>query len=340
MRFFFLPALSALVLLGGCDTTGRSPVIPAPPSPAVITPAPTEQELKEAKTREAQLSKASAAVGAAAFAGEQLPPSNAAEAVRGEVGVAAQSLPAPTEADRAEALARVAAALRGDLDTARKGWAAAQSEAQRLTAELTSAQKAAQKAREDAAALLQTREAEYAAKFAELKRIAEEAQRARDQLRAQIEDENRQKLVRVLTWVTSGLLLAGIMVLVLSQGTQWRIGGGLLVSGFGLAGAARVINHWFFPWACWIIAAILVGAIGWSVWENWKRHKTLLSVSAAKGQLEGVATKVVAAIEAGKKTVDDLTPAVDLTSLSRAMGDDAKALVKQLRAKLLTDDAQ
>jgi hypothetical protein len=296
--------------------------------------------LKEAKTREAQISKASAAVGAAAFAGEQLPPSNAAEAVRGEVGVAAQSLPAPTEADRAEALARVAAALRGDLDTARKGWAAAQSEAQRLTAELATAQQAAQRARDDAAALLQTREAEYAARFAELKRIAEDAQRARDRLRDQIEDENRQKLVRTLTWITSGLLVAGILVLVLSHGTQWQIGGGLLLGGFGLAGVTRILNHWFLPWACWIVAAILVGAIGWSVWENWKRHKTLLSVSAAKGQLEGVATKVVAAIEAGKKTVDDLTPAVDLTSLSRAMGDDAKALVKQLRAKLLTDDAQ
>ena len=337
MRPSFPPVvLLASVFLGGCNFSGRTPVLPAPP--VVITPAPTEQELKEAKTREAQLSKASAAVGAAAFASEQLPPGNATEAVRGEVDVAAQNLPPPTEADRAEALARVAAALRGDLDTARKGWAAAQSEAQRLTAELTSAQEAAQKAREDAAALLQTREAEYAAKFAELKRIAEEAQRARDQLRAQIEDENRQKLVRVLTWVTSGLLLAGILVLVLSQGTQWRIGGGLLVSGFGLAGATRVINHWLFPWACWIVAAVIVGAVGWSVWESLQNRKKLLSTAAAKDQLEGVATKVVAAIEAGKKTVDDLTPAVDLTSLSRAMGDDAKALVKQLRAKLLTDD--
>lgn len=328
----FLPIALGLTLTG-CNLDGPTPVLPVAPAAVVVTPEQSPQDRKETEVRDAQLSKASAAVGAAAFAGEQLPPSNAAEAVRGEVGVAAQNLPAPTDADRAEALARVAAALRGDLDTARKGWAASESEARKLATELAVAKQAAQAARDEGAALLKAREAEYAVKFEELRRAAEAAQQAAARLRAQIEDENRQKLVRALTWLTSGFILAGVLTLVLSQGAAWKIGGGLLVSGFGLAGATRILNHWFFPWACWIVAAVIGGAIGWSIWEHLRDKK-------AKTQLEAVATKVVAAVDAGKKTAEDLTPAVDLVALSRAMGDEAKALVKELRAKVLTASAQ
>ncbi len=99
----------------------------------------SEAKLDTAQTR--QLSAASASVQAASQANAANPPGAPKTAVAGELGVAKANLPAPQPADAKEALARVNAALTGQLADAQKAWNAAVARGDGLAAQVGILQK-------------------------------------------------------------------------------------------------------------------------------------------------------------------------------------------------------
>ena len=110
----------------------------------------SEAKLDTAQTR--QLSAASASVQAASQANAANPPGVPKTAVAGELGVAKANLPAPQPADAKEALARVNAALTGQLADAQKAWNAAVARGDGLAAQVDFLQKQVMAERATAAA--------------------------------------------------------------------------------------------------------------------------------------------------------------------------------------------
>ena len=85
-------------------------------------PGETPSEKKLAVVQDAQLSQAAAAVNAAKFANQANPDGPPKTATAGELSVADANLPDAKPADAREALARVNAALTGQLAAAQKSW--------------------------------------------------------------------------------------------------------------------------------------------------------------------------------------------------------------------------
>lgn len=135
------------------------------PLPAVVKvnagAGPSEQRFREIGERGD--SKAAAAVKAAINANEHNVDGLPKTATSGALSVASGYLPEPTEIDRAEAQALIDAALSGDIDTARKGWALAHVQAGQLRAQLVVAQAAADQERKDNAAKWEKAQTEWKA---------------------------------------------------------------------------------------------------------------------------------------------------------------------------------
>jgi len=117
----FKPLLLTFTLLGltlpSCHTAPLPPPVNVASQPALDV---SQLEFK---------SKIAAQAYAAQFATIQLPDSNAKSAVAGSVGVIQQLAGAPTDKDKAEALAPVVKALAGDLAAANLAWAKAKDDA-------------------------------------------------------------------------------------------------------------------------------------------------------------------------------------------------------------------
>ena len=101
--------VSMALLLSGCALWPWKGKVVTPPAPSNVASAPA---LKSAAIE--QQTKASAAVEAANVANQGNADGAPKVAVAGELSVAAANLPPPGDKDKAEALARVNAALRGD----------------------------------------------------------------------------------------------------------------------------------------------------------------------------------------------------------------------------------
>lgn len=196
----------------GCHT------VPTPPPPANVASAPA---LAAASTQ--QQSKAAAAVAAATAANDANPPGPAQVATAGELSVAQASLPAPADADRAEALARVNAALTGRLDEAQQGWAKARTDAAALADRV--------KALEEQVA------AERTAAAAELKRQLDEA---RSQARKEAEAKERLLITAIFFGVGALLILGAAAVLFLRA--QVPIFGPQVAIWLGAAGMALILT--------------------------------------------------------------------------------------------------
>lgn len=330
-----------LLILGGlllCAACTHRPVpLPAAPEPIVVTPSPSAAEKLAAEKQAAALSKAAAAVAAAQVAGGQLAESNAAEAVNGELGVAASNLPPPTAGDRAEALARTNAALAGDLATARAGWDSARSEAARLQSELEGARLAAERERAESAARMEAREREYAAKFAALEAAA---QKARDEertavLRAQVAWLNRIGFICMAITIGAlglGLALGGVAALK-------RVGPLSVVSGVGAAlcfGAAQIVGAWWFPWA---VGLVVLAAIAWFsiwAWKHQRRGDLATELATRTAKVAAVAKTAVPVLDAAYDSASSEVKAwLDeniFSRLSSTMNREEKAAVHEIRA--------
>lgn len=126
--------LLALLGLAGCANA------------ALPVQTPAEHKLDAAQT--AQLSHAAAAVGAAKFANQANPEGLPKTATAGELNVADANLPQAKPEDAREALARVNAALTGQLAAAQKAWQEAENQGNVLQSRIDDLQKqvAAEKA--------------------------------------------------------------------------------------------------------------------------------------------------------------------------------------------------
>lgn len=144
-----------------------------PPAVVKISAVPGESEARYRELDEAGNSKAAAAVKAALNANKRNADGLPKLATSGALSVASGYLPEPTDIDRGEAQALVDAALSGDIDTARKGWALAHLQAGQLRGQLVTAQAAADQERKDNAAKWEKAQHEWKAALDDQRRKAE-----------------------------------------------------------------------------------------------------------------------------------------------------------------------
>ena len=249
-------ALHAAFLVGGCNLFKRTP--PAPP-PAEVKTAPAL-----ATALGAQDSKAAAAVGAAIEANSHNAEGPAKTATAGELSVASANLPTPSDKDRAEALARVNAALKGDLEFANREWAKARDAAGALQSQIDALQQQVKNERIAAAAELQR-----------------QLSAARDEAKREADAQQR----KIAAWIFYGgaFLLGVAAVVVFGTASYVPMFGPRLA--FMLAGAAAVsgmlgamVNDLLAnPWIVRTLFGALIAAIavaGGIAYTNHHHHVT------------------------------------------------------------------
>jgi hypothetical protein len=165
MRAGILILTVASIMPRGCHTVPTPPLANVPSAPALSS------------ATSDQLSKAAAAVHAAAAGNQQNTDTRTQPAVAGELSVAAANLPQPKAKDSAEAMARLNAALSGDLVTAQAGWTKALGDAASLSARVHDLEAQVTKERTDAAAELAR---QLSAKDAEIAAAKDKAKREAD----------------------------------------------------------------------------------------------------------------------------------------------------------------
>jgi len=264
---FGLSAVVALVivalLFSGCAST--------------VLPGETraEAQLDTAQTR--QLSAASASVQAADQANTANPPGAPKTAVAGELRVANANLPAPQPGDAREALARVNAALTGQLADAQTAWNAAVARGNALDAQVGFLQK--QVVAERAAA-------------------AANAQKATDRL-------------CVIAALLVGGALSVLAALSLAAGLYFTLpkleygAAGLGVGGAAAFFAATQVGTAHFNLLAMAVLVGGMGALGYTVWNSFTGGGTLKTKAAAfdsaMAAVRDLAGEVAADTEAGAK---------------------------------------
>lgn len=244
MRMPPLVAILALIL-GACGT---------PPQVVTVSPSAPVAET-------AALSKAAAAVGAASRANEQNPAGLPKTAVSSELSVANAALPEPSAADAAAAQARVDLVLAGKLDEAQKAYAAAQTEAANLRAQV---------------------ERERAENAATLKATFERLEREKNAAVQAAKDEAAREQRRLLNLIFHGvggvLVLAGIGCFTFLSAVPFagpRVGLGLIAAGAMSIGAGLAVN-WALsnPWIVWLFVglggAVVLVVVGMALVNHWR----------------------------------------------------------------------
>lgn len=235
--------------------------VPTPPPPADV---PSASGLRSASADQA--SRAAAAVKAAQTANAANPAGHPRAATEGELSVAAANLPTPQPADDREAQARVNAALRGDLATARTAWDKATADAAALAARVAHLEAQVQFERDAAAKELQRQLAQ-----------------ARDEERRKAEAETR----RLVGWIFFGgaFMLAAAAALVLGTAASVPFFGPKLAISLGIGSAASaalgvainevLANPWIVRVLIGVIVAAVAGAIALGVANHYHANAKL-----------------------------------------------------------------
>lgn len=277
---------------------------------------------------------AAASVAALRAANTNQPPGPATDFVDAEAGLALGSLPAPDAAAALLAEQRRAAMFAGQRDEARRLYAAAQTETERLKAKADADER---KATEAAAALMAAERAHAAAlekNRAENQAKLDAATKAADEAKEKAYKERQNLVFYILCGIGGLCIIAGIGLAIATSGAS--IGRSSVAVGCGAVcfGLAKVISHpWFntiFAIACVLAAA----ALGYYLWSE---RKTLNVVKAKDAALEA-ADEVKATAAMLVKAIDETGAAVTAgtktplgTKLTGEMDKAHKLVVRKLR---------
>jgi hypothetical protein len=246
MKAYINPLLMVLMLLliAGCKTDEVRP-----PASITVQPMPGPAQSIADKIIDASISKASAAAMAAQRANADNPDGLAKSVVSGELNVVVANLPTPTTRDREDALVRIAAGLRGDLETAEAGWKSEIQEAVKAQAALAAAQEAASRERQANADKLASLQAQWTATFEQMKKDKEAAIQAE---RIKSEAETKRLIGYIFFGLSALCIVAGIACLTLCAGLPFvgpKVVAGLFVSAGCLsATGVLLIRAMNSPW--------------------------------------------------------------------------------------------
>lgn len=331
------------LLAVACNQPPKPPVAaPAPgksasPVPAAITEAHAKAlaaiAAAEAKLTalEAQAATASAQVESARIANGQQPPAPATVIVEKETALALGNLPPPDVKAALAAEQRRAAMFAGQADEARKLYAAAQTETERMKSEAArlraEADTAKAKASEANAALVAAEKSHVAA----LERNRAENQAKLDDLAARLkksEDDRKnaetKEQVKWLRIIGLACLVAGIGIGVMTNGLQLAKSIGFGACALACFGLAQIVAHRFFLPVS--IGVLVLAACGGAYWF-WREREDALKKSAMEKQ---VAELEKVDLRAVPTTDDKGRPSNIAIEFDRVMDKPEKAVVKKL----------
>lgn len=352
--------VGVLILCGAMLSMGTScpqkgkPAVAAPtpgksasPVPAAITEAHAKSlaaiDAAEAKLAalEAQAATAAAQVDSARIANSQQPPAPATVIVEKETTLALGNLPPPDVKAALAAEQRRAALFAGQADEARKLYALAQTETERMKAEAvrlrSEAESAKAKASEANAALVAAEKSHVAA--LEKNRAANQA--ALDDLAAKLkksEDDRKnaetKEQVKWLRIIGLACLVAGIGIGVMTNGIQLAKSIGFGACALACFGLAQIVAHpWFLPAS---IGCLVLAACGGAYWF-WREREDAYKKSTMEKQvaeLDKVDLRTV-------PTTDDKGRPSNLAiEFDRVMDKPEKAVVKKLVFAKTVKDAK
>lgn len=345
----------AMLSMGtSCPQKGKPPVAaPTPgksasPVPAAISEAHAKAlaaiAAAEAKLAalEAQAATAAAQVDSARIANSQQPPAPATVIVEKETTLALGNLPPPDVKAALAAEQRRAAMFAGQADEARKLYALAQTETERMRSEAarlkSEAEAAKTKASEANAALVAAEKSHVAA--LEKNRAANQA--ALDDLAAKLkksEDDRKnaetKEQVKWLRIIGLACLVAGIGIGVMTNGLQLAKSIGFGACALACFGLAQIVAHRFFLPVS--IGVLVLAACGGAYWFR-RERRDAFKVSSMEKQvkvLDGVEDLEAVPVKREDGTLSNLA-----TELSKKMNDPEKAVVKQIRLAAKVKEAK
>jgi len=341
---FLMLAVFTMGAINGCDTPPKKPDA-APttkgssPIPAAITEARTKalEAIKAAEEKlaalESRAATAAAQIESARIANTNQPPSPATTIVDKETGMALSNLPSPDAKAALESEKRRTAMLAGQVDEAKKLYAAAQTETERLKSEATA------KKSEAAAAVIAATAAQDALVAADKKWAAElkaneaanqakldNANKRADEAEEKAKNERHNLIFRSLLGLGLACIAGAIAMAVLTQGAM--LSKSLMLAGGGALciGVAQIVSHpWFDRIFGGCIALSVIGSGAYLFFECQDAVRKRLTDKTVE-VLDRVKNKsaVLTVGEDGKESNLAL-------ELSRKFGDDEKAVVKRLR---------
>ncbi len=272
----------------------------------------------DAKIRERD-SRVAAALREAHTQNEDNPPGPPKEATRAELELADRTLGVePTTEDKLAAAERALAKREGRIEEATRLYGEASTRAEQLHRDLLEARTARDAAQAAAARSLEEARRQIEENTRANQRALDAAAKANADLRAQIADENRQRLVKWLTIAAVVLFVAGVAIAALTQGAGWATAVWFIGGGFAAAAAARVIGHWLFPWVAWGAVALAAAGAAWWLWTEIRTRRKLRETEAARLELEETTAHVVKQIDAAKAPGADVV-SLNLAELGRTM---------------------
>lgn len=310
--------------------------------------AAVEKKVSAAEAQLAALEKRSAVAAAQVdslrTANTNQQPGPATSVVAGEAALALGNLPTPDVQAALEAEKRRAATFAGQVEEARKLYASAQTETERMKAEAaklradtTQAKAEADAARIKAEAAQVSLNAAEQAHTATLERNKAENQakidaavKRADEAEAKAYAERQNLLVRILIGIGALSILAGIGLAIATSGASvWRSGIAVLCGGicFGLA---KVLSH---PWfnTIFVTSLVLLAAAG-AVFL-WHERKSALAKEAF--------TRTVAALDETGVVFDDEGKKTELgNKLEEALDTPHKKLVATLQKAAAIKEAK
>jgi len=292
----------------------------------------------ELATLEKRSAVAAAQVASAHSANTNNPPSPASAVVAGETALALGNLPAPDVAASLEAEKRRAATFAGQADEARRLYAAAQGETERMKVEAAQLRAASATAQQDAkAAALKAELAQAALAAAEKANAAalernraanqaalDAAEKRADEAEEKAKNERHKLIFRCLLGLGLLCIAGAIAMAVMTQGAM--LAKSLMLAGGGALciGVAQIVSHpWFDRIFGGCVGLAVVGG-GFYLWNERRDALKRLAFEKQVGQLEKIDLRSV-------PTTDDKgRPSNLAVEFDRVMDKPEKAEVKRI----------
>lgn len=337
-----IPLLIAALLCLGATCKPEPAAAPtakaASPVPAAIAEAHAKAlaaiAAAEAKLAALELQAATAAaqIESARIANTNQPPSPATTVVDKEAGLALGNLPPPDVKAALEAEKRRAAIFAGQADEARKLYALAQTETERMKAEAArlkiESESAKVKAGEAQAALVAA-EKSHAASLeknrAENQAKLDAANKRADEAEEKAKNERHKLIFRALLGLGLACIAGAIAMAVLTNGVM--LGKSLMLAGGGAVciGVAQIVSH---PWFDRIFGTCLGMALVGGIAYIWFERKDALKRATLEKQAQILDRVDLDTIPVKDEDGKDSTVKREFL---RKMNDPEKAVVKQIR---------
>jgi hypothetical protein len=146
-----------------------------------------------------------------------------------------------------------------------------------------------------------------------------------------LKDAEQKKQVATCRWIGLGALALAVLLAYLKLGEWSLVSGGVGMLSLGLA---QLISQPWFTTALNCALAVCAAGLAFAAWRSYRRNTLAADATEQLDRLKGALTKIVPAVDSSLGALDAATRTVIETALSRAMDEDHKKLIKEIRARL------